>query len=206
MLNIDVIRKAAVAVSPFPHFAAYGAIDRAGLQAVARDFPAIDKPGIFPLSELQFGDAFGALIADIESTELEDAISDRFGIDLSDLPLMVTVRGFCRERDGRIHNDSRDKVVTCLLYLNEPGWPSEGGRLRFLHDDRDLDNVICEVPPDGGNFVAFKRTENSWHGHAPYKGPRRYIMFNWLTSDSAFTRNIGRHRISAAFKRLGLSG
>ena len=50
--------------------------------------------------------------------------------------------------------------------------------------------------------MAFRRTENSWHGHKPYQGPRRYIMFNWLTGDGALARNIGRHRISAAFKRL----
>ena len=95
-----------------------------------------------------------------------------------------------------------DKIVTCLLYLNEAGWNAEGGRLRLLRDGRNLENMIAEIAPNGGNFVAFKRTENSWHGHAPYEGPRRYLMFNWLTSDVTLAKNVGRHKISAAFKRL----
>jgi hypothetical protein len=27
-------------------------------------------------------------------------------------------------------------------------------------------------------------------------------MFNWMTSDSAFKRNVGRHHLSAAIKAL----
>ncbi|HKD22337.1 MAG TPA: 2OG-Fe(II) oxygenase [Rhizomicrobium sp.] len=201
MIDFAAIAGAPVVTDPFPFFTAQGVLDRGTLAAVSRDFPRISQPGIFPLSELQFGENFAALIADVESAELEGVIGEKFGVDLSGKPLMVTVRGFCRARDGRIHNDSKDKMVTCLLYLNAAGWNEQGGRLRLLRGDRDLDDLIAEVPPSGGNFVAFRRTENSWHGHASYEGPRRYIMFNWLTTDTALKRNVGRHKISAAFKR-----
>jgi hypothetical protein len=201
VIDFAAIAGAPVVTDPFPFFTAQNVVDRKALAAISGDFPAISQPGIFPLSELAFGDAFAALIADIESAELEAVIGEKFGIDLSGRPLMVTVRGFCRARDGRIHNDSKDKVVTCLLYLNEAGWGAEGGRLRLLRGDRDLDDLIAEVAPNGGNFVAFRRTENSWHGHAPYEGARRYVMFNWLTTDAALKKNVGRHKISAAFKR-----
>jgi len=142
------------------------------------------------------------LIQDVEGDALQELLSEEYQLNLSRLPLMVTVRGFCRQRDGRTHVDSADKVVTCLLYLNSGGWAPQGGRLRLLRDGESLGEVIAEVAPDGGNFVSFLRTENSWHGHAPYTGPRRYVMFNWMTSDSSFHRNVGRHRLSAAIKRL----
>lgn len=203
MLDIAAIARSAVQSDPFPHFVAPGVLNAGSLAAIGRDFPRIDKPGIFPLSELSVAGAFAELIDDVQGDELEAVMEEKYRIKLSDKPLMVTVRGFCRARDGRIHNDSTDKIVTCLLYLNEAGWEAEGGRLRFLRDDHDLENMIAEVPPSGGTFASFRRTENSWHGHARYEGPRRYVMLNWLTSDMALARNVGRHRISAAFKRLG---
>ncbi|HTW35398.1 MAG TPA: 2OG-Fe(II) oxygenase [Rhizomicrobium sp.] len=204
MLNLSTLAASPAFAEPFPFFAAQNALDAQSLAAIGKAFPAVPGPGIFPLSELDFGMAFAELIADIESAELEALLEEKLCMRLSGRPLMITVRGFCRARDGRIHNDSKDKIATCLLYLNEPGWNAEGGRLRLLRDGNGLDNAVAEIAPDGGNFVAFKRTENSWHGHASYEGPRRYIMFNWLTSDVALAKNVGRHRISAAFKRLGL--
>ena len=133
-------------------------------------------------------------------------MSEKFGVDLSDKPLMIHVRGQCQKRDGRIHTDSTDKVITCLLYLNAPSWEAEGGNLRLLRDGKNLENMIAEVSPVGGNFIAFQRTENSWHGHHPFVGPRRYVMFNWVRSNMALARNLGRHKFSAALKRLGLLG
>ena len=75
--------------------------------------------------------------------------------------------------------------------------------MRLLRQGDDLDSVIAEVPPDGGSFVAFRRTDNSWHGHAPFEGPRRYIMFNWLRSNAAMAVNTGRHTLSFVAKALG---
>lgn len=206
VLNFDVLRSAPVVQSPFPFFFAHGVLDPVAIAAVNADFPAISKPGIFPLSELRYGESFSRLIADIEGAELEALIEDKLAIRLSNRPLMVTVRGYCRHRDGRIHNDSKDKLVTCLLYLNPNGWNAEGGRLRLLRNDTDLDDSFVEVPPIGGNFVAFRRTHNSWHGHASYEGPRRYVMFNWLTTEGAYAKNVGRHKLSAAVKRLDVFG
>jgi SM-20-related protein len=202
LLNLDILAKAKVAAEPFPYFSASDVLDAAAVEAVDRDFPAISKPGLFPLSSLRYGGAFARLIEDIRGRGLEALMEEKFGVDLSDKPLMITVRGFCQKRDGRIHNDSKDKLVTCLLYLNDRTWDADGGRLRLLRGKDSLDDMIAEIPPHGGTLVAFRRTDNSWHGHAPFEGPRRYLMFNWLTSDVALAKNLGRHRLSAAFKRM----
>jgi hypothetical protein len=204
LLNLQALNDAAVATEPFPYMAATNVIDEAALQQVSHDFPAITKPGIFPLSEISYSGAFARLIDEVNGSELEALMEKKFNIDLSDKPLMITVRGHCQKKDGRIHTDSKDKLVTCLLYLNDSKWDSSGGRLRLLRDGKDLNSTIAEVPPNGGNFVAFKRTDCSWHGHEPFEGQRRYIMFNWIRSDVALAKNLGRHKLSAFAKRLGI--
>ena len=203
MLNLEVLGKATVASAPFPYVAVSNALDEVSLARISRDFPAITQPGVFPLSDLRYGAAFDELIQDLQGPAFQALVAEKFDIDLAGRPLMITVRGQCQKRDGRIHTDSKDKLVTGLLYLNDAGWRPQGGRLRLLRDGRNLTSAIAEIPPDGGNLVLFRRTENSWHGHEPFEGPRRYVMFNWLRSDAALVKNVGRHKISAAFKRLG---
>ena len=36
----------------------------------------------------------------------------------------------------------------------------------------------------------------------PFVGQRRYVMFNWVRSDAALTRQLGRHKLSARIKKL----
>jgi len=128
------------------------------------------------------------------------AFSETFGVDLTGLPLMVTLRGRCRATDGKIHADSESKIVTALLYLNE-SWEAPGGRLRLLHRPDDLDDYAAEVPPLAGTLLAFRRTDRSWHGHLPYEGVRRCVMFNWMTDARVAGRELLRHRLSARVKR-----
>src|SRR5437867_2039798 len=55
---------------------------------------------------------------------------------------------------------------------------------------------------------AFRRSNNSWHGHRPFSGPRRVIQFNWVTSEAVVRREQNRHRFSAWMKKMrgALSG
>ena len=205
MLNFDIIAKALVATEPFPYMAVSDVIGVPDLEKISHDFPAISSPGVFSLSDLKYGDAFARLIEEIRGSQLETILAQKFDMDLAGKPLMITVRGQCQKKDGRIHTDSTDKILTCLLYLNDQNWANDGGRLRLLRDGKNLDNMIAEVPPNGGNLVVFKRTDKSWHGHAPFEGARRYIMFNWLKSDMALAKNLGRHKLSAVFKKIGIN-
>ncbi len=205
MIELDVIKNTPAAREPFPHFVAQRVISRENMTAISRDFPAITKPGVFYISDLEYGDAFRTLIEEIKGRELARIVGEKLDIDLTGKPLMISVRGQCQLKDGRIHNDSRDKIATCLLYLNDENWNAEGGRLRLLRDNENINNMIAEVPPNGGNMIAFKRMENSWHGHEKYEGQRRSIMFNWLSSNFALAKNVGRHKLSAAFKRAGFA-
>jgi hypothetical protein len=132
---------------------------------------------------------------------MRDAFAAKFGIDLSDRPTMVTVRGRARAKDGKIHADSRTKLITVLIYMNA-AWEAPGGRLRLLRSADSLDDPVAEVPPIEGTLVAFKVTENSWHGHAAAEGPRRVIQLNWVTDAGVVRKEQTRHRFSARLKRL----
>ncbi len=114
---------------------------------------------------------------------------------------MVTARGVSAARDGQIHTDSRTKLVTVLIYMNND-WEAKTGRLRLLRGPDNLDDVIAEVPPDQGTLLVFKNEPNAWHGFHAFEGPRRVIQLNWVTDMGVVKREQTRHRVSAFFKRL----
>ena len=201
MIDLDAIARAEVNSEPFRFFAAPNVLNAEDLAAVRKDFPDIRKPGIFPVSELSCGPAFARLIEEIQGPELEEVMAEKYDVDLSALPVMITVRGQAQKKDGRIHTDTKTKFVTCLLYLNDI-WDEGGGRLRMLRGSDDLSDYIAEISPNGGTLASFLRAENSWHGHERYVGERRYVMFNWMTSHAALERELGRHRFSAKIKQL----
>jgi hypothetical protein len=154
-----------------------------------------------------YGPVFARLIEEMRSEEFRKAFEEKFNIDLTSRPDMITVRGRCSEKDGKIHTDSETKIITILVYMNS-AWESSGGRLRLLRSGTDLEEVILEVPPTEGTLLAFRRSANSWHGHKPFSGPRRVIQFNWVTSEAVVRREQNRHRFSAWMKKLrgALSG
>ena len=201
ILDLEAIRRTALRTDPFEYIVTRDFIRPTALPAVVRDFPRIDHTGLLPVAASTHGPVFGQLIGEIESEALSRAFSEKFDVPLSPAQMMMTLRGNCGSSDGRIHADSASKVVTALLYLNEP-WTAKGGRLRLLRGPDNIEDMVAEVPPDGGTLVAFRRTDRSYHGHTPYVGVRRYIMFNWMTDHATARRELMRHRLSAATKRL----
>jgi len=199
-LDIDALRAAPLARDPYDHVIVPGFVQGEALQPLVRDYPRIDRAGSFPVAELQYGPAFGALLDELDGAALRVAIEQKFSLDLAGRPTLVTVRGRCQEKDGQIHTDSKDKIVTVLIYMNA-AWEKDGGRLRVLRST-DLDDVAAEVPPVGGTLLAFRRSAKSFHGHRPFVGERRVVQLNWLTSAAVARREELRHRVSALAKKL----
>ena len=94
----------------------------------------------------------------------------KLGMDLKGRPTMVTARGVSAARDGQIHTDSRTKLVTVLIYMNN-AWEAKTGRLRLLRGPDDLEDVIAEVPPDEGTLLIFRNEPNAWHGFHAFRRP-----------------------------------
>lgn len=200
-LRLEALRATPLVREPFPYLIVAGFIGPAALAAINVDYPKVSSSGSFPVDELTLGPAFQRLLDELESEEFRAAFEEKFAIDLSGRPTVTTVRGRCDASDGRIHTDSKSKIITVLIYMNE-SWGDAGGRLRLLRSADDLNDIIVEVPPVAGTLLAFKRSDNSWHGHEPFVGERRVIQFNWLTSQGNRQIAMLRHHASATFKRV----
>lgn len=199
-LNWRMIEAARLARDPFDHFLAPQVLDPACAAALAQDFPAIGGSGSFSLADAPPGAALASLIADLESPRFRAEMERIFALDLTDRPAVVTLRGQCSPRDGRIHTDSRSKVVSLLLYLND-GWESPEGRLRLLRTRDDIDDYAVEVPPTLGSLVGFRRCDHSWHGHTAFVGRRRVLQLNYVKSARVSLVGALRHRLSALSKQ-----
>jgi SM-20-related protein len=200
-LRLDAFRDTPLVREPFQHLIVSGFVGPAALAAINADYPKIFTPGSFPVEQVSFGRAFQTLLDELEGDEFREVFEEKFGLDLSGRPTVTTVRGRCDARDGKIHTDSTSKIITVLIYMNE-SWEEAGGRLRLLRSADNLNDIIVEVPPVAGTLLAFKRSDNSWHGHEPFAGERRVIQFNWLTSEGNRQIAMLRHHTSAAFKRM----
>jgi SM-20-related protein len=170
-------------------------------EGISDDYPKVEKAGSFPLTEVEFGPRFKELTDDLSGPEFRAAVERKFSLDLTNRPTMITVRGRCSEKDGKIHTDSKTKIITVLLYLNSK-WESPGGRLRLLRSEDNLDDMVLELPPLAGTLLVFKRSDNSWHGHKPFAGERRVIQLNWVMDEEVVRREQGRHRFSATIKKI----
>lgn len=201
VIDLKLFESTPLTREPFEFLVVPGFVPTQACDAVNRDYPKLSKSGSFPLSEVSFGPAFKELVEALNGDAMRKVVEDKFRIDLSGRPSMITVRGRCSEKDGKIHTDSRTKIMTLLLYMN-PAWEHSGGQLCLLRTENDLEDLIVEVPPLEGTLLAFKRADNSWHGHKPFAGERRVVQFNWVTSDEVVQREQNRHRISAFFKKL----
>ncbi|HWG03496.1 MAG TPA: 2OG-Fe(II) oxygenase [Beijerinckiaceae bacterium] len=200
-IDIDAFERAPLERDPYDFLILPNFIRPECFGKVVEDFPAVRGSGSHPASELDIKGHFRSLIGELQGATFQAAVERKFGIDLTDRPTMYTVRGFVSERDGEIHTDSRSKLITVLIYMNE-GWESDGGRLRILRSGTDLDDMHAEVAPDHGTLLVFRRADNSWHGHRKHKGPRRVIQLNWVTGLDVVEREQGRHSFSAKAKRL----
>jgi SM-20-related protein len=200
-LSYAAIAQTPLELDPFEYVIVPNCIERDALTKVVADFPVVPGPGSHPPSELAVHGHFAALLKELEGPMFRDAVEQKFGIDLKQRPTMCTVRGYLQKKDGAIHTDSKTKIITVLLYLNE-GWNSDGGRLRMLRSGNDLESYVAEVAPTQGTLLMFRRSDNSWHGHKPYEGQRRAIQFNWVTSGEVVRKEEARHRLSTRVKWL----
>lgn len=198
-INWRALDAAKAGQSPFPHLLVADFIAADKMDAVAGDFPQVPGAGSFPVASLNCGGAFAGFLDELRGARLAELTGEKLGIDLRGKPAMITVRGHCRETDGKIHTDSAGKLVTVLIYMNDI--PEDGGgRLRLLNGPGRMDDYFAELTPRRGAMVAFVCAENAWHGHKPYCGERRAIQLNWVRDEGYLRREKRRHTFSAALK------
>ena len=200
LLDKNQLNLAKVDNNFFPYFHVENALSHfLNSSDLIKDFPDIDSGGSFPSDNLKQGD-IKKLVEELEGDEFKAILENKLGVDLKDAEVITTLRGFSRFKDGKIHTDSQSKIVTVLLYLNK-NWDNEIGNLRLLKKNNDLENYIQEISSEYGNLVAFKVTDNCWHGFMPFEGKRLSIQLNYIYPKSLNIHKI-RHKLSASFKKL----
>mgnify|MGYP003333979170 CR=1 FL=1 len=189
-LDLDAFRATPLKRQPYDYLVVPGFVKAASFAEIVAAYPDIDKPGSFPPSTLTCPPRFQSFLAELEAEPFRKAIEEKFSLDLSGRPTMITVRARTRATDGTIHTDTESKIITVLIYFNQ-SWDADGGRLRILRRPDRLDDYTEEVSPYGGTLLAFRRSTRSWHGHEPFEGPRRAVQLNWVTDQATVDRELG---------------
>ena len=204
-LDYQLLQATPVASDPFPHVVVPNFVPPGFLTKIQADLPAMASGGSYPPSAVKLGPAAASLVKQMEGETFRKTVAEKFGLDLHGAPVMLTLRGRTREKDGRIHTDSTAKRVTVLLYLNPQtdAWAKQDGCLRLLRSATDLDDYAVEVPPVNGTLLVFPNGPTTWHGHRTFVGPRHAIQLNYMTNDGRARSEMRRHRWSAFTKRLG---
>ena len=201
MLNFELIKKAEINSEFYPFFTVQDVfLNKEDHNRITKDFPSINKGGSFPSDSVSYGKSIQSLIDSLEGDQMRAILENKFQVDLKDKPVVSTFRGYSRMKDGKIHSDSKTKIITVLLYLNE-NWDESIGLLRMLKEKDNIDNYIIEIPASMGSMVAFKVTNNCWHGVIPFEGKRCSIQLNYLYTEALSQHNF-RHKLSSFFKRL----
>lgn len=200
-INLENVKKAVVHNDPFPYTVIPNLIKAEYLSALVEAFPEVNHRGSIPVSAVASNVLFQEFIQELEGPALKNLIAQKFSINLTDKPAMTTLRGYTSQKDGRIHTDSTDKLMTVLLYMNA-NWKNDEGKLRILKNDHSLDDYVEEISAEAGTCLIFKVTPNCWHGHKPFSGKRQSLQLNYLRDDMTLNKNLTRHRFSAALKRL----
>ena len=193
-----------VSHAPFDFLVAPDVLDAGWRDALVADFPRYGSAGFFPYRDADCGPAVRALVDALRAPAFADALGERLGVHgLGARPTLVTLSDSVHRRHGTLHTDSTSKLATALLYLN-PAWPhGSAGCLRFLRGGDDIEAIVApQIPPLYGTLVAFRRADNSWHGHLPFEGGRKVVQVAWLTSEEEKLRKTRRGKFSRTFKKI----
>ena len=200
MIDFNKLQSAEVDKTYYPFFSLDNCfLDNPSTIALSEDFPDIKSGGSIPPSSINLKKTIKKLISDLESQEMKNILEEKLNVDLSNSEIVTTLRGYSRKKDGKIHTDSKSKIITLLLYLNE-SWEYDTGKLRMLKNEENLDDFIKEIPATLGSIVAFKVTENCFHGFLPFEGKRKSIQMNYVYRKNLKTHKL-RHFLSSLFKK-----
>lgn len=189
---------------PFSFLIAKNVLPENLMQDLQAHFPRLKGAGYLPYEKDQCGEKINQLIERMTAPDFANALGQRLGIDnLAQYPTFTSISRSLKKRHGNIHTDGQSKIATALLYLNSD-WPATSdGCLRFLNSIDDFeDTVVPEVRPEYGTLAAFKRADNSFHGHLPFAGERLVIQVAWLVSAKDKARKAKRGRFAQKLKSL----
>lgn len=184
MLNIDI--ELAEQTFPFQYFVARGLLTCEQLVELIAETPTASTTTIAvedPRHEKQYRMNLVSLVEADTDTDQVRALPNSWKVLLNDLRdgaftswlevgTGIELRGLLRSigiyvhRNGdflSVHKDKPTKAITAILYLNTD-WPVDGGgRFQCFSSGPRDGALVAELLPVGGQMLAFKPTDNSWH-------------------------------------------
>lgn len=118
-----------------------------------------------------------------QAPEVLRAIEAATGADLSASHLRIE---YCQDVDGfwlEPHTDIAVKTFTMLVYLSDD--PGLAGAGTDIYEGPPDFKYVGSAPYGKNKGVIFIPADNTWHGagHNPFKGLRKSIIINYVTSD-----------------------
>ena len=117
LIDYNKFRSSKLNSTPFDHMVVENFIHPQHIPKICKDFPETNSYGSLPLTTLNYNKNFTALIDEINSKNFREIVEEKFSITLKNNPVMITIRGMCKESNGKIHIDSKGKIITFLLYF-----------------------------------------------------------------------------------------
>lgn len=180
-LDLDALKNADVSEDPFTHLVVPNFVREDAVEAVIEDFPKVKSHGLFlPWKAIGAGPAIREVIAEFKKPEFSELIGQKLGIDLDPRHMIPECRSRYGYGDGAVHTDLPKKLASALIYLN-PTWEQEGGKLRLLREE-NIESYSVEIPPTDATLLAFRNSEDAYHGFKPMEGPRCAIQVQWRDS------------------------
>lgn len=199
--NFTALKAAQIEKQPFPFCFVPNFIDDSQLAIIRHSLPYVEKGGSFPIFPSLCRSGLRQLADLMRGEHLKSLIGEKFGQNYEKCPTFMSLRGFSRAKDGRVHVDSKTKIVTILLYLS-PCLKNGAGNLRLLHGRDEQWERGREIPSGNGGLLIFPNSTNSWHGYPSYVGHRYVLQVNYMAN--RWVRDIAsiRHAISALIKEI----
>src|SRR5260370_18768286 len=97
MLDVERFRNTPLTREPFEFLIVPEFVKGEARRAIEKDYPEVNRPGSFPLREVTYGTAFAKLIEEMRSDVFREAFEEKFNVDLTNRPDMITVPGQCSE-------------------------------------------------------------------------------------------------------------
>ena len=119
ILKLDALKSAEVSTAPYPYFVVENSLADDQVQAIIQDFPKIEQGGSYNIEDVEIKPNFDRFLKSLDCKEFRQILTEKFDVDVMEHPMMITLRGYSRQKDGRIHSDSKTKLLTILIYLNE---------------------------------------------------------------------------------------
>ena len=96
MLDLERFRRTPLTGEPFEFLIVPEFVKAEARAAIHDDYPEVDRPGSFPLREVTYGSGFAKLVDELRSDEFRKAFEEKFRIDLTNRPDMITPSNLSR--------------------------------------------------------------------------------------------------------------